>query len=156
MAVTLTYTATAPVATPVPEPIQQQDRLFGRDVWLDVTEGRDADYVVSPAGDWTLAAGREALRQSIIRRIITDPGEWATLPEYGVGARMFVKTRNTQAARDELEERIRAQLLRDRRIESVETVEVEITADKVRIGVVVLPRGRAQENEPVRAAVEVP
>lgn len=133
----------------------QQDKLFGRDIWFDVTQGGEADYEVTDAGDWLMASGVVALRQAIIRRIITDPGEWQTLPNYGVGARMFVKSKNTRAARDELAERIRGQLLQDPRVESVDSVDLEINPDNVRIAVVVTPKGQSIRNTPVRAAVEV-
>jgi hypothetical protein len=133
----------------------QLDRLYGRDLWFDVRKAAGGNYEITPAGDWKVVAGRECLRQAIVRRIITDPGEWAQLPEYGVGARMFVKGRNTRAARDELAERIRAQLIQDPRIESVETVDIEILADMVRISVKVQPRGRSLKTEAVTASVEV-
>ena len=155
MAVTLTYTLPAAPAVAVPSPITQLDLLFGRDLWFDVRQGASANYETTPAGDWKIVEGREALRQAILRRIITDPGEWATLPGYGVGARMYVKARNTRATRDELVERIRGQVLQDPRVESVEAVQVEILPDKVRIGVIVVPLGRTQRNEVVRASVEV-
>ena len=137
------------------ERADQVAKLFGRDIWFDLADPDGADYVVTDAGDWKIADGDTALRQAIIRRILTDPGEWATLPEYGVGARMFVKARNTRATRDELSERIRGQLLQDPRIESVEDVYVEITDSTVRIAVAVQPKGRGLEYEAVRAAVEV-
>jgi len=133
----------------------QVDRLFGRDIWFDVRAGDSADYEITPGGDWKVAAGKVALRQAIIRRIITDPGEWQTLPGYGVGARMFVKSPNTRAVRDELAERIRGQLLQDPRIERVDEVFVEVTADSVRIAVVVTPKGRSLRTDSVRASVEV-
>jgi hypothetical protein len=133
----------------------QLDRLFGRDIWFDVRGAEGANYEVTPAGDWKVAAGEECLRQAIIRRILTDPGEWSTLPEYGVGARMYVKARNTQASRDELSERIRGQLLQDYRIESVDTVEITVSASSLHISVIVTPKGRQLRNRPVRASVEV-
>jgi len=137
------------------ERASQVDKLFGRDIWFDVRKGEDANYEITPGGDWKLAEGKVALRQAIIRRLITDPGEWQTLPDYGVGARMFVKSRNTRATRDELAERIRGQLLKDPRVERVDDVFVEIGADFVRIAVVVTPKGRQLRNEVVRASVEV-
>lgn len=133
----------------------QIDRFFGRDIWFDVRQGREADYVITDAGDWKVASGLVALRQAIIRRIITDPGEWQTLPNYGVGARMFVKAKNTRSARDELAQRIRGQLLQDDRIAAVNSVEVEINPTSVRIAVTITPKGQSLKNQPVRAAVEI-
>ena len=133
----------------------QLDKMFGKDIWFDLRKASGANYEVTPAGDWKTVQGAEALRQAIIRRIMTDPGEWAALPDYGVGARMFVKARNTRATRDELSERIRGQLIQDPRIESVETVDVAITSESLRISVVVQPKGRSLRHEAVRASVEI-
>lgn len=133
------------------------DRLFGRDIWYDVTNGLDSDYQVNAAGDWLMVEGREALRQSLTRRIITNPGEWATKPEYGVGARLFVKAKNTLAARQELEERIRAELSKDQRVDSIDKVVIEQLSDGpgLRISVVVIPKGETQRRQPLVASVEV-
>lgn len=140
------------------QPATTVDRLLGRDIWYDVTKGIDADYEVTAAGDWAIVEGRAALRQSIIRRIITNPGEWATKPDYGVGARLFVKGKNTRAARQALEERIRGQLAQEARVESVDDVVIDTLPGSdagIRITVVVLPKGRSQRNEPLVASVEV-
>lgn len=133
---------------------RQYDHLWGRDIWLDANGS--AELEVTPAGDYLLASGARALRQAIIRRIITDPGEWATLPDYGVGARAFVKARRTRTAMDELIERIRGQLLQDPRVDEVAAVLIDDeTPDQLKIGVYVLAKGRARQNEAVRASVEV-
>jgi hypothetical protein len=113
---------------------------LGEDLWLDVTTG-DSDLVVTPAGDWALVAGREALRQSLLRRFMTIPGEWATLPDYGAGARAYVKKRNSRAVRDELAARLKAQALRDARVASVDDVQVAFADGVLKLSVRVIPRG---------------
>lgn len=133
----------------------QIDKLFGRDIWFDVSDPGGANYIVTPSGDWKLAEGLVALKQSLIRRTITDPDEWPTLTDYGVGARQFVKSRNTRTNRDRLSERIRAQYLKDRRVESVESVLVGIEPTLVRIATVVMPKGRAIRTNGLRIEVEV-
>lgn len=155
---TFNFTVESPAvggATPA-ERNAQIDRLWGRDLWLDITVAKGANLLVTAAGDWRIADGREALRQWIIRCIVTNPGEWQTLPDYGCGARLYVKARNTRAMRDELSDRIKSQLLRNPRIEKVEKIVIDNSVDGVlRIAVVVQPQGRLLMNEPLVAAVEV-
>lgn len=134
----------------------QKDRLFGRDIYFDVTKETGGDTVTAPNGDWLLTRGRECLRQSLIRRIITSPGEWMTLPDYGVGARQFVKARNNRANQAELQNRIRSQLLQDERVEKVLDVRTDFSvADTVKIRVVVQPRGDSLNATPLNVYVEV-
>jgi hypothetical protein len=134
----------------------EADRLFGKDLFYDASDETGADLKMNQAGDWLIVSGPEALRQALIRRIVTNPGEWQTLPEYGVGARLYVKERNTQAARDELSQRLRAQMLADRRVESVASVSVDFTDQgQIDIAVTVVPRGRTLSGEAVSLEVEV-
>lgn len=133
-------------------PQEEQDiqtaRFYGLDIWFDVSKPDatgQAAYIVTPAGDLALASGREALRQSLLRRTITDPGEWQTLPDYGVGARQFVKGKNTAAEQAELTTRVRAQYLRDPRVKSVDLVIVTPLEDGspgLRLSVQVTPAGQ--------------
>ena len=134
----------------------QRGRLWGRDLWLNVrVEG--ADLETTPAGDFALVDGDECLRQALIRRIITAPGEYAVLPGYGAGARLYVKERNTRAKRDELVERIRAQAAQEPRVERVAEVSVEQTADGkgLKINLRVVPRGRARPDDTLPISLEV-
>lgn len=149
-------------AVPASEVESQSARFFGVDIWLDVAAPDlvfgQASYVTTPAGDWQVARGREALRQSLNRRIITNPGEWATKPEYGVGARQFVKRKNTAGARAELEQRIRAQFAQDVRVQSVDLVTIAQLDDGsagVKISVHVTPRGRLRTDQPLVVGMEV-
>ncbi|HSR79108.1 MAG TPA: hypothetical protein VLN57_21220 [Xanthobacteraceae bacterium] len=110
---------------PQAEQNAQTARFYGADIWLDISRPDatgQAQYIVTPAGDLQLATGREALRQSLLRRTLTDPGEWQTAPDFGVGARQFVKGRNTDTERTALINRVRSQYLRDPRVQSVDLV----------------------------------
>jgi len=155
------YTWTVPSASgtiiPVGDRADQQARFWGRDLWLDtnVLAGR-ADVLTTPAADLRIATGRQALRQALIRRIITAPGDWALLPNYGAGARLYVKERNTQANRDELAERIRAQLMLEPRVESVISVVVSQLEDTqgISINVVVMPKGSARPEDNLQFVLE--
>jgi phage baseplate assembly protein W len=147
---------------PAAEIETQSARFFGVDIWLDVAAPDvvfgQARYVTTASGDWAVARGREALRQSLNRRIITNPGEWATKPEYGVGARQFVKRKNTAGTRAELEARIREQFTRDVRVQSVDIVTITPLDDGspgVIIRVHVTPRGRLRSDQPLVVSQEV-
>lgn len=149
--------AGAATTTPVGERNNQQARFWGRDLWLDtdVLAGR-ADVITTPAGDLRIAEGRQALRQALIRRIITAPGDYALLPNYGAGARLYVKERNTQANRDELAERIRAQMALEPRVERVEQVVVSQLEDTqgISINVQVIPKGAARPEDALQFVLE--
>lgn len=126
----------------------------GEDIWLDVSLPTAADRFVTPRGDWKLCAGEVALRQSLLRRLVTNPGEWKTKPGYGVGARMYVKARNTRANRDELAGRIASQFLEDERVVRVDQVVVDLSAAGVlRIRITVVARIRADRPNPLLLAV---
>jgi len=150
------------VGTPASESASQDARFYGSDIWLnvaapDVELGR-ARYVTTAAGDWALATGRESLRQSLMRRLITNPGDWQTKPDYGVGARQYVKAKNTSSVRAELESRIRAQFSRDVRVHSVDLVTLDRLdgdAPGIKISVLVTPRGRLRTNKVLTVALEV-
>jgi phage baseplate assembly protein W len=147
---------------PASEQQSQIARFYGEDIYFeiaapDVTLG-EADYVITPTGDWLTVTGEEALRQSLIRRLITNPGEWATKPNYGVGARQYVKAKNTPATRAELETRIRSQFMIDPRVASVDLVVVAQLADGsagVKIEAHITPRGRLRSDKPMSVRLEV-
>ncbi len=141
--------------TLTPDRAKQLDELWGVDIYFDVSDEQGADTKSTNYGDYLIARGRTALRQAVIRRIITNPGEWRTLPDYGVGARLFVKARNTAAARQELEEKIRGQLKQEARIESVDQINIEQISGGLKISVVVTPVGQLERNRPLVANVEV-
>ena len=122
--------------------------LFGRDIAFDLTKNAGADFTVTASGDWASVEGERALRQAVIRRLITSPGEWATLPEYGAGMRNFIKKKLTTTARDQITDRIKSQLLRDPRIARVNNVELQSLDDTegLQVIVVVTPRGKSVRN----------
>jgi phage baseplate assembly protein W len=131
-------------STQVGDRADQHARMWGRDIWLDVNDGAHADTVTNAAGDLVLVTGREALRQWCIRCIVTTPGEYALLPNFGCGAREYIKERNTQAKRDELAERIRVQLPQNPRVLRVVQVVIEPMddAEGIMINVQVDPRAK--------------
>ncbi len=154
-----TVAASAASTTTVGERNDARSRFWGRDLWLKaVGDGGTprADVLTTPAGDLRIAEGREALKQAVIRRIITSPGDWALLPGYGAGARDFIKERNTQANRDELAGRIKAQLLQEPRIERVESVVVSQLEDTqgITINVVIVPKGSTRPEDNLQIVLQ--
>lgn len=139
----------------------QLARFYGEDIWYDVSRADPntgaPDYVVTAAGDWARATGLEALRQSLLRRLITNPGEWQTVPDYGVGAQQFVKRQLTPAVLAELEGRIRSQFMRDDRVESVQTVGVESLdgIEGIKITVFIVAAGRLRQDAPLPVQIEI-
>lgn len=129
--------------------ITRRESLYGRDISYDVRETTSPNFEVTPAGDWATIAGRECLRQSLIRRLITEPGEWVTNPLYGVGALAFVKARDTKGNRDELERRIRAQFNADPRVQSVDSITLIRGENSLKISVRVIPIGELDSSRPL-------
>ena len=135
--------------------ISRRDSIYGRDISYDVRDSVTPNMDVTPARDWALIAGRECLRQSLIRRLITEPGEWTTNPSYGVGAIAFVKARDSAGNRDELERRIRAQFTMDARVKSVDSVTLIRGEDSLRVVVRVIPAGEIGVATPLIVTHEV-
>lgn len=126
----------------------------GDDIWLDMSAENGPDRAVTAAGDWLLATGQVALRQSLLRRFLTAPGEWAMKPDYGAGARLYVKAKNTKSTRDELSHQLREQALKDDRVRSVETVVVDLSASTVKFTVRIMPRGELAIGGPLTISGE--
>lgn len=141
-------------ATPgvvVPAPAEN----VGEDIFLDIVADEDRPMTIS--GDWRLVAGDEALKQSLIRRLVTPPGEWRTLPGFGVGVGLYLGSPMTRAVRDELANRIRDQFLRDDRVVRVLAVDVELQADYRTLTVTVKyqPRSQPLEQRPETLVVRI-
>jgi phage baseplate assembly protein W len=109
--------------TPVGSPrVADVDQLTSDLYGLDLAF-RD-DLLIGPGGDYLLTDGRETIRQAVMRRLATAPGEYAVRPQYGVGVGQYVKRRLTRATLDELRQRIVDQLAQEDRIEGADvTVE---------------------------------
>ncbi len=104
---------------------------------LDTHLGVDMVYVgpegglqVEKTGDYRLITGYENVRRSIMRRLLTAPGEYALDPSYGVGIGDFVKKKMTGTVLDTLKSRIRDQISADRRVTRVTTLDVTPSVDQ--------------------------
>lgn len=117
-------------------------RLFGTDIYFR------NDYEITSAGDFLLVSGITNLREAIYRRLLTRPGEYKFVPDYGVGIMSYLKKRSNSDTIDQLRTAIEEQLLRERRIDSVERLSVDITHDTVNIGIIIRAAGRALQFRP--------
>lgn len=108
--------------TNTPLVFKMLDQL-GVDIWMGDDAGDGVpNYNVLPSGDWRLVSGREAVKQSLRRRFMTSPGEWATKPDYGAGLRAAVKSRARQSDIDDIVNRLRSQAMKDTRVLAVLSV----------------------------------
>lgn len=154
------YSTSGVVASDIAD---QVANFYGEDIWYDMASADPqtgkADYVVTAAGDWALATGLDALRQALLRRLITSPGEWATLPDFGVGAPQYVKAPRTAANVAELEGRIRSQFMQDDRVQSVSTVDITDTTNEdgsvTTITVLIVAAGSLQSAAPIPVVYSV-
>lgn len=95
---------------------------LGRDVFFT------DDFAMTAAGDYETIEGLPNLRQSIRHRLMTRPGEYALYGyEYGAGVPDFVAKSFSKSVRDELRNRVLAQLAKEPRIEEVFSVEIDKT-----------------------------
>lgn len=161
MSLILLLSFDAPPASPAALDVAKEavNLIGGEDIWFDVTAGSLANMIVTPAGDWLAATGMIALKQSLLRRTITNPNEWKTKPGYGVGAREYLKEKDTPAKRSELAARIRSQYIQDTRVERVDHVAIERFTDGIgaglKVNVMFTPRGRLRTEQPATLSIEV-
>ena len=66
------------------------------------------DLVVGPNGDLMLARGKAVVRQDVLHRLITSPGELLGHPDFGAGLRRYLQDEDAvdlavQAAQEQIE-----------------------------------------------------
>lgn len=93
--------------------------LFGEDLLFT------DDLQVTASGDYATVDGVAAVKQALLNRILTSPGEYAPFPDYGVGIRNWVKKRLSRADIDSLRTLILDQAVKEDRIERILEVSVE-------------------------------
>lgn len=103
---------------------------LGIDLRYDIFEGR---YILDGKNDIDVQAGLEALKKRIIRRLITAPGEFYYLPDYGLGLQSKKLLRTTSLAR--LEADMKAQVLAEPEVDDA-TVRVSRLATGIYLFVV--------------------
>jgi phage baseplate assembly protein W len=141
-----TYFWTVPTspnqAPEISEIDRAQQQFFGTDIRFR------NDYFLDRTGDYMLDVGIEALRQAIYRRLITRPGEYKHVPDYGVGVQSYLKGRATRDNIERLKTAIKTQLLRDQRVEAIEDIAVESDEYTTKIGLKIRASGRALRFTP--------
>jgi len=134
-------TLTTPGSVSVAAPNETEIDLFGVDIRFD------DDVTVTASGDYAVVEGYAALRQAILIRLITNPGEYATQPDFGCGITRWVKKRMSKSDRDSLRQTIIEQLSKEERIQKVEEVLVESLTSNNTTGVKVSVRVTALGRE---------
>lgn len=96
-----------------------ESALFGEDLLFA------DDLQVTASGDYTIVEGVESVKQALLNRLLTAPGEYAPFPDYGVGIRLWIKKRLSRSDLDALRTVILDQAGNEERIERVTDVIVE-------------------------------
>lgn len=121
------------------------DQFFGIDIAF-----KD-DFLANQTGDIDKITGLQNVKDSLVRRTITEPGTMIHRPEYGVGLKRFVNALNSLDNRRELANRIKYQWERDERVDEVISVSVDSEDDNpervtIAVRVRLIGYGEAQVN----------
>lgn len=111
-----------------------------------------ASKKVTAAGDFQTVVGEENLRRAILRRLMTRPGTYRTKPTYGAGVPDFVKKLANAATLEDLQNRVRAQVQQDRRVDKVLTCVVtkETFGDQPGVRIVLTVQSKGRTLKPMR------
>lgn len=93
----------------------------------DLSHEFGADLVAGPTGDLALAQGSPLGRQRVLRRLLTNPGDYIWQPDYGAGLGRFV---GTPAAPERIRAVVRSQIFRERAVARSPEPVVEVRADE--------------------------
>lgn len=78
---------------------------------MQISHNFGNDISLNSVGDITQSDGAELSKQSIIRRLLTNPGEYIWHPTYGAGIGRFVGENLSSANFDEIKNLIVSQML---------------------------------------------
>lgn len=87
----------------------------------------ESDFVNDGMGDLETIEGLDNIRAAILRRLMTVPGSVAYRPDYGVGLQNYQNAPLSSGMQSSLALRIQEQLPLDPRIESVGSVEFQLS-----------------------------
>ena len=79
----------------------------------DLSHAFGEDLAVGPTGDLALVSGAERGRQRVLRRLLTNPGDYIFQPAYGAGLARFVG-RPVSAA--QIRAVVRSQIFKERAV----------------------------------------
>ena len=80
------------------------------------------DFLVTPSGDLDKISGLENLKLRLLHRLVTSPGAFIHLPNYGVGIKDFQNAPNTIGNQIKMTKRIDEQFILDEAVENVKGV----------------------------------
>jgi len=91
----------------------------------DLSHEFGADLAAGPTGDLALATGVALGRQRVLRRLLTNPGDYIWQPDYGAGLGRFV---GQPAAPERIRAVVRSQIFRERSVARSPEPVVEVQA----------------------------
>ena len=92
----------------------------------DLSHEFGADLLAGPTGDLAVAQGSVQGRQRVLRRLLTNPGDYIWQPEYGAGLGRFV---GSPAAPERIRAVVRSQIFREPAVARSPEPVVEVRAD---------------------------
>ena len=84
------------------------------------------DLAVDARGDFALASGALRVQQQVLRRLLTNPGDYIWQPQYGAGLARFV---GQPANPLQIQAVIRAQLAKESAVAQMPAPSVEVSYD---------------------------
>lgn len=99
------------------------DEFYGIDIAFK------EDFLASASGDLQKITGVQNVKDSLVRRTITEPGTLVHRPDYGVGLKKFVNALNSIDNKRELANRIKTQWEQEERVEEVLAVSIQAEDD---------------------------
>jgi phage baseplate assembly protein W len=92
----------------------------------DVFHQFGSDFLAGPTGDLALASGSTAGQQRVLRRLLTNPGDYIWQPTYGAGLGQFV---GTPASPAQIRAVIRSQIFKEPAVARTPEPVVDVTND---------------------------
>lgn len=111
------------------------------------------DLAPGPTGDLAAAAGAALGRQRVLRRLLTNPGDYVWHPDYGAGLARFIGQPVSSAA---IRAAIRAQIFREPAVARQPEPVIDIAAGPPGTLSIAIRYTDAGSAEPVSLQVELP
>jgi phage baseplate assembly protein W len=130
-----------PASTPQVSAQTDPDAVYGTDCQLF-----DGDLQPTDGGDFATVAGRANLRQAIVGRIATDPGELLFHLDYGCAIRKLLGKANGPTSELLAGKYVAGALLSDPRVKFVSSAIVQVTGDVLAVDATIVPIAGAPIN----------
>jgi hypothetical protein len=99
---------------------------MGQHLLSDLWQVWSTDLQVGNSGDAAPVTGTERGKQRVLRRLLTNPGDYIFQPDYGAGLPRFVGGNQGKATLDEIEGLVRSQILMEAVVAADPAPEVSI------------------------------